>query len=727
MQGKPIKAPQSDPRELELMTELFYRQYDILFRLTTQMLATRNLDDRLSLVLDAVTSDLGYSHAAIALIDGETQVFRLRMALGFPNDEAISDRIVPGNLGTPFGVNSLGGRPAWIQRASGNADRGFLDEIGCDADMLALPLFGGQWLSESSERDFGVHWWEAESQVGASRCIGMLYVACQRNSSTPAALNLLLRLADRVGLTIALAEQNERLNSTIARLEREREWVNAITQSVADPIVLTNLDNQILLQNKRAEELFSGSEDENVSEGKIRALKMNDLLFSAYLSSVGFSAGDEASRDLTLVDPIEGSDVHFEVASTPAHDSQGQRIGLVSVFRDVTDLRKANEEMVRNLIRLQQAEAEARHERDRLNLIIENVGHPVVVGDSGGNLILFNRKAELFFENQDPSARALAAIRANSVKLTSFISALASDPYVARQAEIELINPDTGEVLPMEITSVEVQGPRGQVTAVVSILHDLSSIRELERRRVQQQLFESEKLAAIGRLTASIAHEINNPLEAVKNSLYLLQTGTEQQSRRFLEIALKETERVSHIIGQMLGFARGRGEIEWVNVNELVEETLVLLDKKLKQAGTRVVLEFEQTLPKVHARADQLKQVLLNLVMNAQQSIEGKGGRITLRTASLATSVQPSVSIEISDTGVGISEDELTRIFEPFFSTRKKGTGLGLWVTQDIVRHHGGRIEVTSAIGRGTTFRIVLPLEPPQPDRMQQPPAALSA
>ena len=727
MQGKPIKAPQSDPRELELMTELFYRQYDILFRLTTQMLATRNLDDRLSLVLDAVTSDLGYSHAAIALIDGETQVFRLRMALGFPNDEAISNRIVPGNLGTPFGVNSLGGRPAWIQRASGNADRAFLDEIGCDADMLALPLFGGQWLSESSERDFGVHWWETESQVGASRCIGMLYVACQRNSSTPAALNLLLRLADRVGLTVALAEQNERLNSTIARLEREREWVNAITQSVADPIVLTNLDNQILLQNKRAEELFSGSEDENASEGKIRALKMNDLLFSAYLSSVGFSAGDEASRDLTLVDPIEGSDVHFEVASTPAHDSQGQRIGLVSVFRDVTDLRKANEEMVRNLIRLQQAEAEARHERDRLNLIIENVGHPVVVGDSGGNLILFNRKAELFFENQDPSARALAAIRANSVKLTSFISALASDPYVARQAEIELINPDTGEVLPMEITSVEVQGPRGQVTAVVSILHDLSSIRELERRRVQQQLFESEKLAAIGRLTASIAHEINNPLEAVKNSLYLLQTGTEQQSRRFLEIALKETERVSHIIGQMLGFARGRGEIEWVNVNELVEETLVLLDKKLKQAGTRVVLEFEQTLPKVHARADQLKQVLLNLVMNAQQSIEGKGGRITLRTASLATSVQPSVSIEISDTGVGISEDELTRIFEPFFSTRKKGTGLGLWVTQDIVRHHGGRIEVTSAIGRGTTFRIVLPLEPPQPDRMQKPPAALSA
>src|SRR5262249_1676076 len=238
--------------------------------------------------------------------------------------------------------------------------------------------------------------------------------------------------------------------------------------------------------------------------------------------SVGFSGAAPSTRDLTLVDPIEGSDVHFEVVSTPALDAYGQRIGLVSVFRDVTDLRKANDEMVLNLVRLQQAESEARHERDRLNLIIENVGHPVVVGDAGGSLILFNRRAQAFFEVQDPSPAALASVRSNSVKLTSFISALASDPYAQRQTELELIDPITGESLPMEITSVEVHGPRGQVTAVVSILHDLSSIRELERRRLQQQLFESEKLAAIGRLTASIAHEINNPLEAVKNSLYLL-------------------------------------------------------------------------------------------------------------------------------------------------------------------------------------------------------------
>src|SRR6516225_7314556 len=163
---------------------------------------------------------------------------------------------------------------------------------------------------------------------------------------------------------------------------------------------------------------------------------MTDLLFSAYLSSATVSSADAVGRDLTLVDPIEGSDLHFEVISTPAFNEMAEVIGLVSVFRDVTDLRLANEELIRNYTKLQQAEADASRERDRLNLIIENVGHPVVVTDVGGNFILFTRRAESLFrqetatkrggellleEADDSASRVLAAVRANSVKLTSFI------------------------------------------------------------------------------------------------------------------------------------------------------------------------------------------------------------------------------------------------------------------------------------------------------------------
>src|SRR4029079_3618191 len=123
------------------------------------------------------------------------------------------------------------------------------------------------------------------------------------------------------------------------------------------------------------------------------------------------------------------------------------------------------------------------------------VGHPIVVCDSAGNFILFNRRAELLFQENESFKSAAASVRLNAVKLTSFISTLASASETGRQAEIELIDPEDGRSLPMEITAREVLDPTGQVTAVVSILHDLTEIRELERRRVEQQLFESEKLA----------------------------------------------------------------------------------------------------------------------------------------------------------------------------------------------------------------------------------------
>lgn len=686
----------------------YLRQYDVFVETTTQMLATPKLNERLLLALEGVQSIFGHRQAAIAIINERDAELRVRAAVGFNGESTRVEMPIDSSAACVRVIHDA--LPLWIPMQEDEASRRLFDQMTWHQDVLALPLFG---ISEIAPKKIAgsrlpSQYWTFDP---GSR-LGVLYIGATENNIDPFALNLLKQFADRVGVIASLAIHQERLISTVTKLQRERQWIESIMKSVADPIVLTDLDNEILLQNRRAEELFSGSA--NAGEGKRRALKMNDLLFSAYLSSATVSSSEVIQRDITLVDPIEGSDIHFEVISTPAANARGEPLGLVSIFRDVTDLREANEELARNFVKLQHAEAESRRERDRLDLIIENVGHPIVVCDSAGNFILFNRRAELLFqENVSFRSPAAAAVRANAVKLTSFISGLASASETGRQAEIELIDPEGGRSLPMEITAREVLDPTGQVTAVVSILHDLTEIRELERRRLEQQLFESEKLAAVGRLAASIAHEVNNPLEAIKNALYLMQTGPEgDKNSRFLEIARKETERVSHIIRQMLGFARRPGEVDWVDVNQLLEETLVLMEKKMHQLRIRIIKSCDDTLPKIRARADQLRQVFLNLIINAQQAIGGEG-EIMISTSRYEPALQPSILVQFSDSGVGIADEDINRIFDPFFSTGKKGTGLGLWVTQDIVRQHGGRIEVTSKLGRGTVFSIVLQVESP--------------
>jgi len=259
--------------------------------------------------------------------------------------------------------------------------------------------------------------------------------------------------------------------------------------------------------------------------------------------------------------------------------------------------------------------------------------------------------------------------------------------------------------------------------AIVSVMQDVGRLRELERRRLEQVLFDSEKLAATGRLAASIAHEINNPLEAVQNALYLLEKelGADANNRQYLDIASRETQRMSRILRQMLGFYRQQEAMSETDLNALVEEAGGLVVKRVRERGVQIANQLDPALPRIRASADQLKQVLLNLLLNAADSMP-KGGTITVATqagAGTETEVfgRDAVQIQVRDTGEGIPDEMIAQIFEPFFSTKPgKGTGLGLWVSQGIVQSHGGTMRVRSRLGRGTTFIITLPVQGPPSD-----------
>jgi signal transduction histidine kinase len=277
----------------------------------------------------------------------------------------------------------------------------------------------------------------------------------------------------------------------------------------------------------------------------------------------------------------------------------------------------------------------------------------------------------------------------------------------------------------------------GQIGAALLGLEAGQAARmdELEEGRIRQQLFESEKLAATGRLTASIAHEINNPLEAIKNALYLLvaHSQPDDPQREFLELAQRETERVSRIIRQMLGVARPSASMALTDVNRVVQETLALVEPQLQRRQITPSLELDTTLPLIMASADQLKQVFLNLFLNARDAMpQGGGLLVQTRIAKLHDNIMLAdkyLVVRVRDDGEGIPEEVRPRVFEPFFSTKgaRRGAGLGLWVCQEIIRSHGGQIHINSKVGKGTTFLVGLPLpaerQPAAPGQSEHPSA----
>ena len=268
----------------------------------------------------------------------------------------------------------------------------------------------------------------------------------------------------------------------------------------------------------------------------------------------------------------------------------------------------------------------------------------------------------------------------------------------------------------------------GSATFAVAVLSCVST-RRLSHKiaRVQEQtlvlneqLLQSQKLAAIGELSAGIAHEINNPLAIINQEAEwlgrLLKKDTLREVPEWHELSesLKQISqqvyRCKEIIQNLLNFARKRQPvIQGVEVNRLIEDMAVLVEKEAKQHRITLIRDYQPELPLIYSDPPQLRQVILNLLNNASQAVQ-QDGSITITTRRSAAN---SLAISISDTGCGIPTENLKKIFDPFFTTKPegKGTGLGLSICHGIITKLGGQIKVTSQVGQGATFTITLPLK----------------
>jgi two-component system NtrC family sensor kinase len=385
------------------------------------------------------------------------------------------------------------------------------------------------------------------------------------------------------------------------------------------------------------------------------------------------------------------------------YDKQGEVIGYEGINVDQSQRKKMEKEL--------------REAHDFLDKIIKSSPNAIMATDMNGNIIIWNSAAEETLGYKAEEVIGTMNIReiypegmANKV-----MNMMRSPEYggvgKCRSYPMVHVRRD-GKIIEGNLSAALIYDAQGKEIASVGIFVDLKERLDMEHklRETQEKLLQSEKLAAMGRLTSQIAHELNNPLYGIMNTLELLKTEISPQSKRrkILDMALSETVRLTELLRKMLRFSKPDEEKKQsTDVNTILDEILLLVGKQLHENSIRVSTSFGDDLRKVYASRNQLRQVFLNMIANARDAMPDEG-TLTIKTMAKGDNVY----IEITDTGIGIKEENISKIFDDFFTTKDsvKDVGLGLSVCYGFIKEHGGDIRVSSKWGSGTTFTIILPI-----------------
>ncbi|MFN2130791.1 MAG: PAS domain S-box protein [Anaerolineae bacterium] len=412
---------------------------------------------------------------------------------------------------------------------------------------------------------------------------------------------------------------------------------------------------------------------------------------------------------------------------------EGQFVGLLVVSMDVPGPVPADQQDVLHDLALQLAvgleqvrlyEAVQRHAGDleqlvaertaaleaseaRFRTIFEEAAIGIALADAEGRLMATNPAMQRmlgFGEDELLGMRIFDLTRGVDEPCSGFPEELLSGQRADYAMEQAYARSD-GEVGRANMTMSLLHRDTAQAPLTLILAEDIT-----ERVQAQEALIRAEKLAVLGRMTTSLAHEINNPIQSVVGCLGLAMEvlADGEDATRFMEVALEESERAARIVHRLRDLTRSEEILrEPSDVRKLVDTVLVLTQNQAQNAHVALVWKGEDDLPPVPMVRDRIQQVFLNLVLNAIDAMP-EGGE--LRVRAVRTEDPPGVSISFTDTGVGIAPQQIGRLFEGLHSTKEMGLGLGLHVSRNIVREHGGRIEVESEPGHGTTFTVWLPL-----------------
>jgi PAS domain S-box-containing protein len=534
-------------------------------------------------------------------------------------------------------------------------------------------------------------------------------------------------------------------------VDRERNLLYSIINAVTDPILLTDEGGKLIIGNMRAEQLFAFRPEE--SEGRRRAVEINNLFFSSALAGRLVDDSHASAREVILVDPEDGSDLLFELL-TSRMSLERDTSAVVSVLRNVTDLGRARQELEENYRRLMEAQVQMRTERNRLDLLVDSVGDPIIVTDPAGDILMTNSPAERFFTAADgASGEAQQRVQANVAQFSSFVSGLmlqsgTTGSHQRWRERMTIFEPATGRAVPMEAVAGSMLSGPSELNGVVTVLHDQTET--IERERLYEELQEAsaglelrvreataelahqnellrrqalaleQASAAKSQFLANVSHEFRTPLNAILGYSLMLMGGfygplTEEQTRTVQRIDAN-SKHLATLINDVLDIERieaGRMplQISQFPVHDLVREVMEELQGVIAQSSAQVNVMLPE-LPRLKSDRQKLKQILVNLLSNALKYT--KEGTVDIMAAH-----HPPVgrlTLSIRDSGVGIAPEDHTRIFEPFQQAKRVitrpqgGTGLGLAISRRLAQMLGGDIAVDSALGKGSTFTVTIPV-----------------
>lgn len=509
--------------------------------------------------------------------------------------------------------------------------------------------------------------------------------------------NTLLQI-DPIGIIAHAFEQIlEHLRETNRELTLARDELQAIFDATGVGISIIDTDFRILKGNEKQRKLLVDGDSADVT---------GRYCYEVYCdkSSPGLdcpAVDTFATGRSVILREVKKKDKHFQIVTTPLKDSEGNVTGVIEVLLDITE-KKIAEDMEREL------RGSFFEERSKFDTVIQNLSDGLSVTDKNGAIISFNQAAQSMTGYSESEVLGLGYKEFFGM-LYNTVSEIPIPGEDFKNTEFPIRSKDNRQLI-LSVAAAPVKSGKGENIGKIFTFRDVT-----EERQRQEAYFRTEKLAALGQLSAGVAHELNTPLGSILGYARLLLKDKEliPRQKERLEIIAEQAKRGSDIIRGLLSFARKSNPafktINDVDVNGIIQRVIKLLKTETVKRAI-VVLTDLGDVPPVRIDIRQLEQVVFNIVLNAVQAIKNNG-EVRIRTFY----ENNTVKIVVKDDGPGIAEDIKPRIFDPFFTTKPvgMGTGLGLAICSGIISEYGGSIHAESAEEKGAAFIITLPLHDP--------------